>query len=470
MAYWASLLAVLTLTIVATVKFKERSFYILFLATYTQSFIVPFLYTSRYIGRDLARSLVLFKEFLLLGLFVCSVVILLDRFRPPWPRPLLPLLFFTAYCIFRFLVGVIFLGDGWGQGLYKLRMVCFPLEILMAVMVFTALKPEFGKRFLRDMTYILSALAVVAIAIFLWAPPDFWVQHADIAAYDLEVKGESEEALSLEKGVSLTGEGRVGFEFLSSFRAMGTFGDPLTLGFSMAVPVLLLFFYFRKRLASVLMLAATTGALLFSLSRSVWIFCCVIGGYVLLRRRRYGLLLGLGACAVAFLIIWSPLAELLANSLSNLSPSNPGDPHAEGILWFYTRGFTDLRNILGRGMADEVQDIPESGYAFLLQHFGLLAYASFVWFCVSLFRQLRKAPRYARILPSLGQAIPLGILVIMHTSQYPFAFSEFISLWYVVGLCLSSYFLVKPNPTHKPAQAGGQARLEGTAPTKGVAS
>jgi len=457
--YWLSLVAVVALTITLVFRFKERALYFLFLVTYTQSFVIPFLYTNGVIGRDVARSMVLFKEFLLLELFVVSVVILFSRFRRPWPRPLRPLLFFTAYCIFRFVVGVVFLGDNLGQELFKLRMICYPLEILMVVMVFTALKPEFGERFLRDITYVLSILAVVAIALFLWAPADFWLEHANIAAYDLEVKGETDADLLPEKGISLTSEGRAFFDFLSPFRATGTFGDALTLGFSMAVPVLLLLFHFRKSLTSALMLAASAGAMFFSLSRSVWLFCCIVGAYVLLRRRRYGLILLLGVLALTPFLLWAPLADFAAYSISDLSRTNPGNEHAEGILWFYSRGFTDSGNILGKGMADEVQAIPESGYAFLLEHFGVLAYIAFLWFCISLYRQLRKDQSHTTSMPTLGQAITLGIFVVMHFSQYPFAFTEFISLWYIIGLCLSIYLLPRENHDHNPIGTNRQDLL-----------
>src|SRR5208283_2658416 len=115
MVYLIFFLTVLMATLVVW-KLKERSLYALFLAAYTQNFIAPFLYTRGYIGKDWARGLVLVKDFLLLELFAWSVVLLFKQFRPPWPRPMKPLMILTGYCTLRFMVGVVFLNEDWGQG------------------------------------------------------------------------------------------------------------------------------------------------------------------------------------------------------------------------------------------------------------------------------------------------------------------------------------------------------------------
>lgn len=400
-------MAVFLVTTALVWKYKELSLYVLFLGAYTQNFVIGFLYTKGFIGADMARGLILFKDFLLLELFVWSFVVLITTFRRPWPRPLKPLLVLTIYCGFRFLVGVILFDDDFSQGLYRLRNIFFPLEILVVVMVLTALKPGFGQRFLRHITWILSALGVVALAILFWAPPDFWVANANIAELQSDVKGSKGEA-DFEAGVlpNSTMSGRDTLQFLSMFRASGTFGEALALAFSMSVPVLLLSLYFRISIASVVALTAATGALFFSLTRSAWIFCFIVGAYVLVRRRKYRLLLTVGCAIVSFFILWPPAAGFIAGTISNLSlSSNSVDTaHAEGVRWFYTQGFSDLGNILGKGMRLEVEKIPECGYAYLLEHFGLAAYASFLWFCFSLYRQLRRAAPESQTFPPLPKA------------------------------------------------------------------
>jgi len=441
-------------------KFQERSLYILFLAAYTQNLVVPFLYTHGYVGLDSARALVLVKDLLLAQLFAWSVVVLFKQFRPPWPRPLKPLLVLTACCILRFLFGVLFLGDDWRQGLYILKVICFPLEILVVVTVLTALKPEFGKRFLRDITYILSALAVIAIAILVFAPQDFWVDNANIAVLQADVKGDSGNALDFDRGVSASGtmQGRELFAFMSAFRAIGTFGEALALSFSMTVPVLLLSLHYRKSIISVLSLVVATAALFFSLTRSAWIFCAIVGIYVLVRRGNYRVFVLVGGLILAFSLLFPPIGDFAATTISNISPSNDNadSEHAEGILWFYTRGFTDPANILGKGTNEGAQSIPESGYAYVLERFGAVAYASFLWFCFSIYRQLGSVSARKSVLSVFGQGIALAMLVVMHFSFYPFSLPTFMSLWYIVGLCLSSYLLPKNNSGREPIRIDGQ--------------
>jgi len=115
-------------------------------------------------------------------------------------------------------------------------------------------------------------------------------------------------------------------------------------------------------------------------------------------------------------------------------------------VWFYQRAFSDLGNIFGKGMDDSVQKIPESGYAFLLEHFGLFAYASFIMFCFSLFFSLRKREGGVNTLIAVAQAVPVCILIVMHTSQYPFAFTEYLFIWFVVGVCIYPVGEIKGRP------------------------
>lgn len=427
---------------------RERSLYVLFFFAYTQNFVVPFLYTHGYVGLEFARALIVVKDIVLLELFVWAAILLIDRFQPPWPRPLKPLLLLVAYCTVRFVVAAL-LGDDWRDGLFMLRNIWFPLEILTVVMVLAALRPDFGKRFLRQMVYTLSFLAIVALAILFFAPRNFWVENANIAVVQNDVKGEAPNAMdpyALDFKTGLGSSGMLGetrseyLGFLFNFRAIGTFGEALALAFSMVVPVLVLLFYSKRTPLTIIALSLAAAALLFSLTRSAWIFCAVVSVYILLRRRRYRLL-AIGGCLIlAGLTVWSPLADFASSSISQLS-GNPETGHAQGIMWFYTRGFSDLGNVLGKGMSPEAQTIPESGYAYLLEHFGLFAYIAFLWFCIALYRQLRERQRGGARLSLLAQAIPLGIIVIMHFSQYPFSLPDFLSLWYVVGLALSGYLV-----------------------------
>ncbi len=446
MIFYFALAGVLLLTILLAVKLKERSLYVLFWAAYTQNFVVPFLLTKGFINVDVARALVLLKDFLLVELFAWCLVVLLTRFRSHWPRPLIPLCLLTAYCSLRIVVALLVFDDVWSSGLHRFKEIWFPLEIVVVVMVSTASNPDFGKRFLRHITYALSVLAVVALAILVWAPPDFWIDNANIAQLQADVKGDLENDLSFDTGLPLAGtmQGRDTFTFLSFFRAVGTFGEALALSFSMAVPVLLLSLHYPKSLISMIAFAAAATALIFGLTRSAWMFCVLVGVYVMIRRKKYFTLVLVGCVIIGFILLWAPMREFVTLTMSNISPdaSNPDSAHAEGILWFYSRGFSDPGNLLGKGMTPEAQTIGESGYAYLLEHFGAVAYLSFIWLCFSLYGQLRTTNRQDG-LSFIAQGIPLGMLVIMHFSQYPFSLPTFMSLWYIVGLCLGDCLLLK---------------------------
>lgn len=436
MSFAVYVVLVFGVSLLAAVALKLRALYLIFFVAFTQNFVLAYLYTSQLVGKELCRSLILFKEFLLLELFVYSAVLLYRHFHGNLPQPVVVLGFFTAYCILRFSCGALFLGDFSADGVRKLRMMCFPLQILTVAMVTSWLYPEFSRRFLRQMTYCLGAIGVIGIVLFLFPEADFWKQHVNIASYNIDVKGDEPESVIEDQGIPGTGAGREAFLFLSSFRAMGTFADPLAFGFGMAMPILLWAFYYRRNWISILMLVISGAAIFFTFSRSSWIFVAIAFVYLLLYQRRYALVSALAAVVIAALFMWPPLAEFAATEYSELSWTNPGTEHAEGITLFYQQAFRDAGNILGKGMGDKVSKFTESGYAFLLEHFGFLAYASFILFCISLLFYLRKSKRGPNSLVPIAQAVPVCVLIVMHTSQYPFAFSEYLFIWFVVGVCI----------------------------------
>lgn len=417
-------------------RLKERALYLIFLVAFTQNFVLAYLYTNGLAGKDFCRSLMLFKEFLLLELFVYAVVLFYRHFQGDWPRPLFILFLFSVYCVVRFAIGAVFFNDFSADGLRKLRMMCFPVQILTVAMVTSWLHPEFSKRFVRQMTYCLAVVGLVGVLLFLFPEADFWKQHVNIATFNMDVKGDEPDSVIEEQGIPGTGQGREAFQFLSSFRAMGTFADPLAFGFSMTVPILLLAFYYQRSWINISMLVISGAAIFFTFSRSSWIFVTIAFVYLLIQRRRYISVVALAGLALVALLAWPPLAEFAASEYSALSWTNPGTEHAAGITLFYQQAFTDAGNILGKGMDDGVSKFTESGYAFLLEHFGFFAYASFLAFCFSLYFYLRREQSGANSLVPIAQALPVCILIVMHTSQYPFAFSCYLAIWFVVGICI----------------------------------
>ena len=449
MALYSSLVLLAALLVIW--YWKENALYFVFVAAYLQNFVLAYLYTNRLAGRDFCRSMVLFKEFLLLGLFIYALLLLFEQYDGKWPRPMLVLVFFTAYCALRYAFGAVFLEDLNVEGLRKLRAICYPLQILTVAMAFAWLRPQFSKRFMRHMTIFLAALAVIAIGLFLFTRFDFWKQNADVAVYNMDVKGDDPGTVLEDQGVSVTGGGRQAFLFLSSFRAMGTFADPLGLAFAMCMPAMLLAFYYRLAWLNYTMLVLCSLALFFSFSRSAWIFLTLAVIYVLLRNRRYVLIGALVVAGVAATIVITPLAEFANSEVGDVTGARPGGEHAEGIIWFYERGFTDPGNLLGKGTNDDVRKIPESGYAYLLEHFGFVAYASFLWFCGSLFAYFREREVSLNPLLLIAQSVPVCILIVMHTSQYPFSFIEYLMIWFVVGTCLGLTLTRRP-PSHERSE------------------
>ncbi len=315
-------------------------------------------------------------------------------------------------------------------------MMCFPVQILTVATVTSWLHPEFSKRFVRQMTYCLAVVGLVGVLLFLFPQADFWKQHVDIASYNMDVKGDEPDSVIEEQGIPATGAGREAFLFLSSFRAMGTFADPLAFGFSMAMPILLLTFFYPRSWTNVMLLLISGAAIFFTFSRSSWIFIAISLIFLLFQKRRYALILALAAAGLCALLTWPPLAEFAASEYSDISWTNPNGEHAQGIVWFYQRAFADVGNVFGKGMDDSVQKIPESGYAFLLEHFGFFAYASFVLFCFALLFYLKRREGDQNPLILVARVVPLCVLIVMHTSQYPFAFSEYLFIWFVVGICI----------------------------------
>jgi hypothetical protein len=428
---------VVALCLVFVWYLKLNSLYVLFTFAFVQNLALPFMYTSLGASRSLLLSLLLFKEILLLLLFVYCVYLWSDLQRP-WPKPLLVLSLFTLYCVFRVSIGLILLHDDPYESFRKLRMVCFPLEILMVAVTVAAIRPKFATKFLRHQTYLLAFLGLVGILLFLMPSSDFWSSHANIATYSIDIKGDDPFYYNENQGVSGTGLGRDVFLDLSSFRAMGTFGDPLAMSFAMTAPILLLLFVHKRTWFTPLLLLILGIALLFTFSRSAWIFVFAGVTYLLFRKRKYGWLIAFAAIPILAIITIRPLADFAAEGWQALSWTNPGGAHAEGIVWFYRRAFIDWGNILGKGMADEVQQIPESGYAFLLEHFGLAAYVTWLWFLFSLYRHLRLRDAGPAKLPLVSEAMILGTFVVVHFSQYPFSFIGWLPIWYIFGLSMAS--------------------------------
>ncbi|HWH59806.1 MAG TPA: hypothetical protein VN682_19405 [Terriglobales bacterium] len=437
MSYGVYLALVVVLCLALVWWLKLNSLYILFTFAFVQNLVLPFMYTSLGSSRDLLLGLLLFKEILLLLLFFYCTHLWSELHRA-WPKPLFVLFLFTLYCVSRVSVGLLVLHDDPYESFRKLRMVCFPLEILTVAVTVGAIRPKFATKFLKHQTYLLAFLGLIGILLFLMPSKDFWASRANIATYSIDIKGDDPFYYVEDQGVSGTGLARDVFLDLSSFRAMGTFGDPLAMSFAMTAPILLLVFVYKRTWCTPLLFLTLGIALLFTFSRSAWIFVFAGGIYILFRKRKYSWLIAFAVIPILAIVTIRPLADFAVEGWQALSWTNPGGEHAEGIVWFYKRAFIDWGNILGKGMRDEVQFIPESGYAFLLEHFGLAAYVTWLWFLLSLYRHLRLRDTGPAKLPLVSEAMVLGTFIVVHFSQYPFSFIGWLPIWYVFGLSMAS--------------------------------
>lgn len=431
--------AILSLLIVA--RWKERTLYVIFPWAYVQNFVLAWAYTSGWLGKGLCQALVISKEFLLLWLFLYFLLRLPPYGERRWPAPLRVLALFTAWCVMRYAIAVAFQGQGFFANLFTLRMACFPFEILVVAVGVVSARPKFARRFIRNMVLLIVALAAVGIALDVLPGTNFWRDHVNFASYRTEVKGESTagyegEAQEIEaesEGLYGNGVARTAFTFLSPFRAVGTVGDSVGFGHFVAFPLLLLAFYLRRNWKTSVMAALTAAALFLSFTRSAWIFVAIGFFYVLLRKKRYRLAFGLAGTGLVALTAWAPLATLFSGTLVNASSSST-DPHAQGLFWFYTQGLWQSKYLLGQGMT---ADLPESGYGILLIRYGLPAIVILVWFCFALYRSLRKTALREAPLLQIAQAVPIGIIVIMNFSYYPFSFIPYLLVWFVIGACLA---------------------------------
>jgi len=430
-------------TLVVVIWLRERVLYVVFPWAYVQNFILAWMYTSGLAGRELCQALLISKEFLLLWLFFYYLPRLGLCFRGSWPLPVRILLFFTVWCVVRYMAAVFFQGDSLFGNLWDLRIVCFPFEILVVGVGVVSAKPDFTRGFIRKMVFIVVGLALVGILLDVLPGAWFWRDHVNFSTYNLYVKGRSIEGdtapsdvLAEAEGIGTNGLGRTGFAFLSLFRAFGTIGDAVGFGHFVAFPVLLLAFWLRRNWKTHLMLAITAGALFLSLTRSAWIFVLMGFVYVMIRWRRYRPLVALGAIAVTGIVLWAPMAHWYSASLAGISwTGSSEDPHAQGFVWLYKQGLWQFENLLGQGPA---ADIPEGGYGRLLIRYGWPALASFAWFCVSLYRKLRQGPFSGKPLSLLSQAVPLAFLITLNFSIYPFSFIPYLLVWFTVGACLAA--------------------------------
>lgn len=450
------ILATGLITLLLVTWLKERVLYVIFTWAYVQNFVLPWMYTSGWAGQDFCRAFLLSKEFLLLWLFLLFLPGLARFGVGRWPLPMRVLGFFTAWCIVRYAAAVVFQAESLFGNLWNLRIACFPFEILAVAVGVTWARPDFAKRFIRNMVYLVAVLALVGIVLDVLPGPSFWRDYVDIASYNFYVKGQSPGVDITPSDIQAEAEGIVGngqardmFSFLSPFRAFGTVGDAVGFGHLVAFPVLMLAFWLRRNWKTWLMLVLTSVALFLSFTRSAWIFVGMGFAYILLRNGRYRLVLGLGTTCLVAVSTWGPMAQWYSATISYFSWNGSEDPHAQGIVWFYKNALWQFDNLFGQGLTAVNH---EGGYGRLLVTYGLPAVVGFIWFCITLYRTLRQTPFRGKPLFLIAQAVPLVLLVTLNFSDYPFLFIPYLLAWFVVGACLAASSMLRDGLADKKSR------------------
>ena len=440
---------------------RLKCLYLLFIDAFVQNTALPFIYTSFGANRGLVASLLVSKEVLLAILFFWCLYVWKTEVRRPWPKPIVVLFLFTCYCTIR--IGFAFAaGDDPAQCFRKLRLASLPLLFLTVAITTAYTQPEFARKFLRQMTYLLCVLSFVGVLMWLLPPSDFWIRHANMTTYGIDVKGDEPYEYEEDTGVSHTAVGRDAFSILSPFRAFGTFGDPLAMGFGLSSPLLLLTFVYRhKKWVTGALLGILSAGLFATFDRSAWIFVFVASLSIMFRRRKYKWLLALALVPIVALLTVPPLVEFAKYETEDLSWNHTGSSsHAEGIVWLYKSGFTDPKNILGSGMGEDPDVNHESGYGWLLEHFGLAAYFLWMWFLVAMYGHLKLRDSGQWQIPLLSEAMIIGTFVVMHFSYYPFSFIGWIPIWYIFGLSVTEPLtVVSTLRTPQRSLAGRPQRL-----------
>lgn len=423
-------IALAALCVLAVRKWGVKALYALVLISYVQNTVLPFVYTTGLGGADLVEALILLKELLLFALFAYSAWRLLGR-GIHISTPLDILIFFTIWCALRGSIGLM-MGDDLAYGARLIRTVCFPLQAFV-IGLEVAYQGVLEEKFLRWLRYTISVLGVATVIILATTGTNFWVKYANVASYNIEIKGEPPGVQNEDMGTSGTSTAREQFSSVLDFRASGTFGDPISMSFTMALGILLAFAYrgdnpgrWARWLAVPMFVAIFLG-----FTRSSWIFLTTALAVLLIRKRRYGLLATILLTVVLAVWLVPPLSAFYADTMSQFD--NPNNQHAAGLRDFYTHAFSDAGNILGKGLNEDVQTIPESGYAFLLEHLGAPAYIGFLAFHLVLFLSLFHVPEKKRDLALIAQGMIVGTLITMHTSYYAFGFIYYLPIWWIYG-------------------------------------
>jgi len=424
------------LCLVVAAALRSRLVFVIAAICWVQNLLLPWWYTQGWIDEPVARALLLVKDVLLLLLLGYAAWRVRWVWRRPLPAPVVWLAAYGAWAVLRISLGVALAGEPLLENLRLVRSVLFPVGAVLAGFLVALLAPKLAPRYVRFTVAGIAVCAVVSLALYFLPSNDFWLNEINIALYNVNVKGDVEWTVVADLGIPESALGRLSFQAFSAFRLLGTFGDPLTAGLVLGLAVLAL--AARPRLSPGTLAAAVplAAALFLTFSRSAWVLAAVGFCYLALVQRRFARLgVLLGGAAVLWIAL-APLRQFLATSLAAFDVGGFDAYHALGITNFYSTEMLKAEYLLGAGALDLSTRswMLENGFAFLTVQFGVTLLVTFVGFCLSAERYLRRHAEPDDLVARLGAAGALASLVVANFCFYALWFTAYFGIWSVVGL------------------------------------
>jgi hypothetical protein len=252
----------------------------------------------------------------------------------------------------------------------------------------------------------------------------------------VDVKGDVEWSVLESLGIPESAVGRTSFQVFSAFRLLGTFGDPLTAGMVVGLAALILAARPRLSLGTLAAAVPLVAALFLTFSRSAWVLAAVGFTYLaLVQRRPIRLGVLMGGAGILWVVL-APLRQFVATSLAGFELGTLDSYHALGIMNFYSTEMLRAEYLLGAGAIDMSARswMLENGLAFLTVQFGVPLLVTFVGFCLSAERYLRRHATPDDLVARLGAAVALASLVVANFCFYALWFTAYFGIWSIVGL------------------------------------
>ncbi|MGE5328533.1 MAG: O-antigen ligase family protein [Deltaproteobacteria bacterium] len=392
-----------------------------------QNFVLPYLYTTYGMNKDIILGLIYFKEIAVTVLFVYLFLTTREtKISKAYKVAIISLITIGIYSVFTILY------KGFDAEIAKnIRLLITPFELFI-----TGYLISFEAKDIKKNINLIIIMAVIAslfgIYEVFFLKDDFWVNHANIAKYNVEVKGDSALAVYMERGISGTTAGRA---FLPR-RLSSTYGDPLSFGIANSFITLFLFIIFLQNpKKNKLILIIIFAAVFLTLSRSSWVLILIALLVVMMLQKQRTAFLVPVCIALVPLLLLSGVHEFIADTVTLKIDS----AHQTGVAEFFTKIMWMPRFFLGEGIGAFYGS--ENGYSFIISQIGYPGIILFLMFVINVFKDLKlninsfEDKEMASVALALC-GIMVGTIVINLFSHYPFAFNAYFNIWITAGMLL----------------------------------